>query len=213
MGLFKQARPSIFLWIILDLLVLGVGGALIFLKHSPATLHNQKKQVESPYLSEIKQSDRYHYLRDINMLGNHFVMLQHQPTHQRLILLMGGGADQETAYQKMYQKNLSVMEFSLLFKLFKHQSPHNKQNILITHVSLQPSGEIHQNTFRLLYKPYEVETMVEGKPEMFKAYVGELEVENHTKGLLFTYNHQTQVSLAPYTDLLKVLKQPSKTTS
>lgn len=183
--------------------------ALAFFRDVPLTLHSKSpdKTSSSPQMAvnETLQGSTYSYLRDADVFNHQFVMLRHNPTGQRLILLISRQREEEF-YGSLFEQTLTPMHFSLLMALFKRNSRFEGSNIRVTSVTLDRRGLLAANGYDLAYKYYRISARVDGNPREFEAYVGKILEERRERALLFTFNSRNYASLEPFSDMLKVLR-------
>jgi hypothetical protein len=120
-------------------------------------------------------------------------------------LLLGTPASGET-YTSLYEQPLTAFHFMLLMKVFQPQSTFHDKELNVTDAYQEKTGLFKTKTFRLPYKTYVVKTTVNGKPDTFEAYVGQIRYRGQSQGLVFTFNSRNAVAKEALTDLLDVLK-------
>jgi hypothetical protein len=197
---------------ILLIVILVITGAVLLGRNLLVHKVNPEEiQQQTIGIMDMADNNLYHYLRYVELFGNHFVMLRHNPTSQRIIVLMVK-PDQQDVCREFFDKSLSPIHFSLLIQVFKYNSKFENRDIKVSSVAMEREGELEGNGYNLPYKYYRISTTVDGKPEAFEAYIGKITENNRERGLIFTFNSRNHASLVPFSDILKVVKpyQPEK---
>ncbi len=158
----------------------------------------------APSISLV-ENNQYTFLRDADFMGNHFTVLRHNPTSQRVIFL-AGQPDREETYASLYHRTLSPVEFKLLLELFKRNSSFEGKDISVNNVTLKQAGQLKGNGFALPYKHYLVNATVSGQSQPFDVYLGQIMKQDKTLGLVLTFNTNHHTQLSPLADMTAVLK-------
>lgn len=153
----------------------------------------------------LKNTQKYQYLRDVLLLGNHFVMLRHLPTGQRLILLSQKHLT-DKMYHQLFEQPLLPLHVTLLMQVFKSQTGFKEKAVRIQTVTLKTTGRVAANGFEMPYRVYEIKAFVNRQPETFEAYLGEIGEAGRIRGLVFAFNSEHGFSTQALTDLLHALR-------
>lgn len=151
----------------------------------------------------------FQQVREINILGTRCIELQHTPTSQRVLLVMGSASNRYMDYNSLYQQELTVSTFSWLTNLFKQGTSFRDKTVHIDKISRVSTQQLREADTLLDYKTYRIETRIENRPQTFLAHLGRLKTRNTATGLVFTFQAGKSLSSAPLADLLRGLAQPS----
>ncbi len=203
----KHARPHFVSWILklTLLLIILIGGGFISLMFWPQDTSVSKNHKPVATLG-VSNTSLYHPMRSVDFMGQHFVMLKHEPTSQRVIALLGT-AGKGSTYNQLYDNPLSPFQLELMMKLFKPHSHFENRTLKVTAVTPNKTGVLASDAdYSIAYRTYDIALTIDGQPQHFEAYVGKIQHHTQTEGLVFTFNLKDNVSLAVYRDLLSNLQ-------
>ncbi len=202
-----RAKKLVIVGLGLGLCLLSLILALFWLNRATLFTHQTEPQRVEDHVKvalPIRPGLVFSYLRFVDVMGCRFVMLKHNPTAQRIMVLTTTLSPEGT-YRNLYERTLSTLEFTVLIELFKPETKFVDQPVVVETVSMDNVKHLKQSPYQIDYKRYRVATRVNEAPQNFEAYMGKILQGKQIRGLIFTFNSEGDTSLEPFRDLLRNL--------